>query len=158
MSTSIVSGWLPVFLFWLTVAVCAIAVVLRRDVLKEFAIGIPIGIVFVALLFVGLHVTQVLPPGAPQSLYVWLTIACLMAGLVLAGWRRVHWPRRISGVAAIVLAVVSAGAAVNQTFTYYPTLARLSARTPTISSTMRSSPRCATRWPSPVSSPTTEPR
>ena len=125
MSTSIVSGWLPVFLFWLTVAVCAIAVVLRRDVLKEFAIGIPIGIVFIVLLFVGLHITQAIPPGAPQSLYVWLTIACLMAGLVLAGWRRVHWPRRISGVAAIVLAVVSAGAAVNQTFTYYPTLARL---------------------------------
>jgi poly(3-hydroxybutyrate) depolymerase len=125
MGTSIVSGWFPVFLFWLTVAVCAIAVVLRRDVLKEFAIGIPVGIVFVALLFVGLHVTQAIPPGAPQSLFVWLTVACLMAGLVLAGWRRVHWPRRISGVAAIVLAVVCAGSAVNQTFTYYPTLARL---------------------------------
>jgi poly(3-hydroxybutyrate) depolymerase len=125
MSTSIISGWFPAFLFWLTVAVCAIAVILRRDVLKELAIGIPIGIVFVALLFVGLHVTTAIPPGAPQSLYVWLTVACLMAGLVLAGWRRVHWPRRISGVAAIVLAVVSAGSAVNQTFTYYPTLARL---------------------------------
>jgi len=125
MSTSIVSGWFPVFLFWLTVAVCAIAVVLRRDVLKEFAIGIPVGIVFVVLLFVGLHVTQAIPPGAPQSLYVWLTVACLAAGLVLAGWRRIHWPRRISGVAAIVLAVVSAGSAVNQTFTYYPTVARL---------------------------------
>ena len=46
---SIVAGWFPVFLFWATVAVCAIAVVLRRDVLKEFAIGIPVGIVFVAL-------------------------------------------------------------------------------------------------------------
>jgi poly(3-hydroxybutyrate) depolymerase len=122
---SIVSGWLPVALFWVTVAVCAIAVVLRRDVLKEFAIGIPIGIVFAVLLFVGLHLTQQIPPGAPSSLNVWLTVACLMAGLVLAGWRRVHWPRRISGLVAIVLALVTAGSVVNQTFVYYPTFARL---------------------------------
>jgi hypothetical protein len=122
---SIVSGWFPVFLFWVTVAVCAIAVVLRRDVLKEFAVGIPIGIVFAVLLFVGLHITQAIPPGAPSSLNVWLTVACLMAGLVLAGWRRVHWPRRISGLAAIVLALVTAGSVVNQTFVYYPTFARL---------------------------------
>ncbi len=122
---SIVSGWFPVFLFWATVAVCLIAVALRRDVLKEFAIGIPIGIAFVVLLFVGLRLTQAIPAGAPRSMYVWLCVACLVAGLVLAGWRRAHWPRRIAGVVAIVLAVVSAGSAANQTFAYYPTFARL---------------------------------
>jgi S-formylglutathione hydrolase FrmB len=124
-SISIVSGWLPVALFWVTVAVCLIAVVLRRDVLREFAIGIPIGIVFAVLLFVGLHLTQQIPVGAPRSLYVWLCVACLLAGLVVAGWRRVHWPRRIAGVTAVVLALVSAGSAVNQTFSYYPTFDRL---------------------------------
>ena len=124
-SISIVSGWLPVFVFWVAVAVCLIAVVLRRDVLREFAIGIPIGIVFIVLLFVGLHVTQAIPVGAPRSLYVWLSVACLMAGLVVAGWHRAHWPRRIAGVAAVVLAIVSAGSAVNQTFSYYPTFDRL---------------------------------
>ena len=122
---SIVSGWFPVFLFWATVAVCLIAVVLRRDVLKEFAIGIPIGIAFVVLLFVGLHLTQAIPTGAPRSMYVWLGVACLMVGLVAAGWHRAHWPRRIAGLVAIVLAVVSAGSAANQTFAYYPTFARL---------------------------------
>ena len=76
---SIVSGWFPVFLFWATVAVCLIAVALRRDVLKEFAIGIPIGIAFVVLLFVGLRLTQAIPAGAPRSMYVWLCVACLMA-------------------------------------------------------------------------------
>jgi len=122
---SIVSGWFPVFLFWVTVAVCLIAVVLRRDVLKEFAIGIPVGIAFIGLLVVGLRLTQAIPAGAPRSMYVWLGVACLVAGLVLAGWRRAHWPRRIAGVAAVVLAVVSAGSAANQTFAYYPTFARL---------------------------------
>src|SRR5262249_11350642 len=63
--------------------------------------------------------------GAPRSMYVWLCVACLVAGLVAAGWRRAHWPRRIAGVVAIVLAVVSAGSAANQTFPYYPTFARL---------------------------------
>jgi S-formylglutathione hydrolase FrmB len=122
---SIVSGWFPVFLFCVTVVVCLIAVVLRRDVLKEFAIGIPIGIVFTVLLFVGLNLTHQIPVGAPRSLYVWLCVACLLAGLVVAGWRRAHWPRRIAGVAAVLLAVVSAGSAVNQTFSYYPTFDRL---------------------------------
>ena len=113
---SIVSGWFPVFLFWVTVAVCLIAVVLRRDVLKEFAIGIPVGIAFIGLLVVGLRLTQAIPAGAPRSMYVWLGVTCLVAGLVLAGWRRAHWPRRIAGVAAVVLAVVSAGSAVNRAF------------------------------------------
>ena len=122
---SIVAGWFPVFLFWATVAVCVIAVVLRRDVLKEFAIGVPIGVVFAVLLFAGLHITQAIPTGAPRSLYVWLIVTCLVAGLVAAGWRRAHWPRRIAGLAAIVLAVVSAGSAANETFDYYPTFDRL---------------------------------
>jgi S-formylglutathione hydrolase FrmB len=124
-SLSIVDGWFPVALFWVTVAACLIAVVLRRDVLHEFLIGIPIGIVFAVVLFVVLAVTQQIPPGAPRSLYVWLCVACLMAGLVVAGWHRAHWPRRISGVVAVLLAVVSAGSAVNQTFAYYPTFDRL---------------------------------
>ncbi len=122
---SIVSGWFPAFLFWVTVALCVIAVVARRDVLKEFAIGIPIGIAFVVLLFAGLHLMQAVPDGAPRSMYVWLGVACLVAGLVAAGWHRAHWPRRIAGLVAVVLAVVSAGSAANQTFAYYPTFARL---------------------------------
>jgi len=122
---SIVAGWFPVLLFWATVAVCVMAVVLRRDVLKEFAIGVPIGIGFVVLLFAGLHLTQAIPVGAPRSLYVWLIVVCLVAGLVLAGWRRAHWPRRVCGIVAVFLAVVSAGSAANQTFQYYPTFDRL---------------------------------
>src|SRR5690348_8448228 len=64
---SIVSGWFPVFLFFVTVGVCLTAVVLRRDVLKEFAIGIPVGIAFVVLLAIVLHITQEIPVGAPRS-------------------------------------------------------------------------------------------
>jgi S-formylglutathione hydrolase FrmB len=128
-SVSVVSGWLPVLLFWVTVAVCMVAVVLRRDVLHEFAIGIPIGIVFAVLLFLGFALTGAIPAGAPRSMYIWLTVACLMTGLVLAGWHRAHWPRRISGILAVVLAVLSAGSAVNQTFQYYPTFDRLFGKT-----------------------------
>ena len=108
-NVSIVAGWFPVFLFWTTVAVCVAAVVLRRDVLKEFAFGIPIGIAFAALLFTWLHFAQAIPAGAPQSLYLWLIATCLVAGLVLAGWRRARWARRIAGLIAIVLALVVGG-------------------------------------------------
>ena len=124
-SISIVSGWFPVALFWTTVACCLIAVVLRRDLLHECAIGIPVGIAFVVLLYVGFHLTQAIPAGAPQSMYVWLCVASLVGGLVVAGWRRAHWPRRICGIMAVFLAVVSAGSAVNETFAYYPTFDRL---------------------------------
>jgi S-formylglutathione hydrolase FrmB len=122
---SIVSGWFPFVLFWLTVVVCVVAVVMRRGVLMEFAIGIPLGIILIVGLFVGLHFGEPVPPGAPRSLYLWLGAACLIAGLVIAGWHTAHWPRRIFGLFAIVLAVVSAGSSVNQTFDYYPTLDRL---------------------------------
>jgi S-formylglutathione hydrolase FrmB len=128
-NVSIVGGWFPTLLFWVTIAVCVIAVVLRRDVLKEFALGIPAGLVLVVLLFTGLHLTQAVPTGAPRSLYVWLCVTCLVAGLVLAGWRRAHWPRRICGIVAVLLTVLSAGSAVNQTFAYYPTFDRLFGKT-----------------------------
>ncbi len=122
---SIVAGWFPVFLLWLTIAACVVAVVLRKDALREFAIGIPIGIVLAVALFLVLHFTGAIPAGAPRSMYVWLLVACLVTGLVLAGWRRANWPRRIAGVLAIALTVLSAGSAANATFQYYPTFSRL---------------------------------
>jgi S-formylglutathione hydrolase FrmB len=122
---SIVTGWFPAFLIWLTVAVAVIAVVLRRDVLREWAIGLPIGIGLVVLLLLALHFTGVIPAGAPQSMYVWLIVACVVAGLVAAGWHRANWARRVAGVVAVVLTVVTAGSAANQTFQYYPTFDRL---------------------------------
>jgi hypothetical protein len=126
---SIVSGWFPFVLLWATIGVCAITAVLRRDVLMEFAIGIPLGLVFVIGLFLTLHFGHSVPTGAPRTLYLWLGAACLMAGLVLAGWHAAHWPRRAFGVVAVVLAVVSAGSSVNETFQYYPTLDRLLGKT-----------------------------
>ena len=33
-------------------------------------------------------------------MYVGLTVACLMVGLVVAGWHQAHWPRRIPGILA----------------------------------------------------------
>ena len=122
---SIVAGWFPVVLLWLTIAACVVAVVLRKDALREFAIGIPIGIVLAVALFLVLHFTGAIPAGAPRSMYVWLLVACLVIGLVLAGWRRANWPRRIAGVLAILLTVLSAGSAANATFQYYPTFSRL---------------------------------
>jgi S-formylglutathione hydrolase FrmB len=122
---SLISGWFPLTLFWVTVAACLFAVVLRRDVLHEFLIGIPIGIVLMVALFAWIHFTAQIPPGAPKSLNVWLIIACLLAGLVIAGWRRGNWTHRISGLVAILLTVVAAGSTVNATFDYYPTFNRL---------------------------------
>ena len=52
-----------------------------------------------------------------------------MAGLVLAGWRRAGWPRRILGVGAVGLCILSAGSAANQAFQYYPTFDRLLGKT-----------------------------
>ena len=124
-SISIVAGWFPVLLLWLTIAVCVVAVVLRKDALREFAIGIPMGIVLAVALFLLLHFTGAIPAGAPRSMYVWLLVACLVIGLVLAGWRRANWSRRIAGILAILLTVLSAGSAANATFQYFPTFSRL---------------------------------
>jgi enterochelin esterase-like enzyme len=122
---SIVSGWFPVVLLSTTVTVSVIAVILRRGVLMEFALGIPAGVVLLAVLLAILHFEHAVPRGTPRSLSLWLGVACLMIGLVVAGWRTAHWTHRVFGVAAIVLAAASAGSSVNQAFQYYPTLARL---------------------------------
>ena len=124
-SVSIVTGWFPTFLICLTIAISVIAVVLRKDVLRVFAIGIPIGIILAVAMLLTLHFTGVIPAGAPQSMFVWLIVACVVAGLVAGGWHRAHWPRRIAGVLAILLTVLTAGSAANQTFQYYPTFSRL---------------------------------
>ncbi len=129
LSFSIVSGWFPPLLFWVTVLTCVGAVVVRRGVLMEFAIGIPIGALFVAGLFIGLDVAGSVPTGAPTSLYLWLAVACLVAGLVVAGWHTAGWGRRVFGIFAVVLAVVTAGSSVNQALQYYPTLDRLFGKT-----------------------------
>jgi enterochelin esterase-like enzyme len=128
-STSIVQGWFPPTLAWVTIGICVLAVVVRRDVLREFAIGLPIGIVLVLVLLGVLQVTQEVPAGAPRSLYVWLIAACVVAGLVMAGWRRAHWGRRIAGLVAILLTIVTAGSAANATFQYYPTFDTLMGKT-----------------------------
>jgi enterochelin esterase-like enzyme len=122
---SIVSGWFPVALFWVTLAAVVVSVVWRHDWKWEFAIGIPLGIVFIVVLFVALHLFEPIPAGAPHSMYLWLGAACLVGGLVIAGWHMAHVWRRILGVLAVILAVVSAGSAANVTFAYYPTLSRL---------------------------------
>ncbi len=88
-SISIVSGWFPVLLSRVTAAVCVIAVVLRRDVRREFAVGIPVGLAFAVLLYAALRLTQAIPAGAPRSMYAWLGVTCLVAGLVLASADRV---------------------------------------------------------------------
>ena len=106
-----------------------VAVATRRDVLREFAIGIPIGIGFSVVLFAGLAITGAIPAGAPRSMYVWLIVTCLVAGLILAGWRRVGWFRRIVGVGAVGLCLLSAGSVANQAFQYYPTFDRLLGKT-----------------------------
>jgi len=122
---SIISGWFPTALFWTTLAVVVVSVVWRHGWKMEFLIGIPIGIVFVVLLFLFLHLFQPIPAGAPRSMYLWLGAACLVGGLVVAGWHTAHWWRRALGALAILLAVVSAGSDANVTFGYYPTVARL---------------------------------
>ena len=123
---SIIDGWFPVALFWVTVVPCVTAAVLRRDVLPEFAIGIPIGIGIAVLLLRGasphagdpdrrtpVHVRMAVR-GVPHD-RAW----CSPGGggptgpAASAAWSRSSWP------------LVSAGSAVNQTFAYYPTFDRL---------------------------------
>jgi len=128
-NTSIVQGWFPPTLAWVTVGLAVLAVALRRDVLRELAIGLPIGIGFIVLVFGYLQLTHTVPVGAPRSLYIWLIVACVVAGLVLAGWRRANWYRRIAGLVAVLLTVLTAGSTANQTFQYYPTFDRLLGKT-----------------------------
>ena len=91
----------------------------------QLPIGIPISFVLTVLTAVAIHVFNLVPDQFPSSFYLWAWLIWYSLVIIVLGWTRAHWLLRIFSVIALVFSVVAAFTVVNQSFDYYPTLARL---------------------------------
>lgn len=59
---------------------------------------------------------------APRSLWIWIGLTGLAAGVLIAGWRGARWWRRGVGALALPLCLLCAGLALNMWVGYFPTV------------------------------------
>jgi len=59
---------------------------------------------------------------APYSLWIWIALTGVAAGVLIAGWRGARWWRRGVSVLAVPVCVLSAGLALNLWVGYFPTV------------------------------------
>jgi len=91
----------------------------------QLPIGIPISFVLTVLTAMAIHVFNLVPDQFPSSFYLWAWLVWYSVVIIVLGWTRAHWLLRTFSVIALVFSVVAAFTVVNQSFDYYPTLARL---------------------------------
>ena len=122
----LITGWFPVTVVIVAVASVVLSVGWLDGAWKwQLPVGIPIGVVLTVLTAVAIHVFNLVPAEFPRSFYLWAWLIWFSLVLIVLGWTRAHWILRSFSVIALVFCVVAAFTVVNQTYDYYPTLARL---------------------------------
>jgi enterochelin esterase-like enzyme len=122
----LITGWFPI-----TVVIVALAsVVLSVGWLDgawrwQLPLGIPISLVLTVLTAVAIHVFKLVPAEFPRSFYLWAWLIWFSLVIIVLGWTKAHWILRTFSVIALVFCVIAAFTAINETYDYYPTLARL---------------------------------
>ena len=128
MDVSLLDGWLPWALRVLTVA--AVVVIIGRRRLRDrgfwlrrmpFVVGgaALFGVLCAVLVRLVLGISDPLP----FDLWFWLSAAALAIGLAVVCWRGSRWWQRTAGPLALLLALLTAGDALDISLGYYPTLA-----------------------------------
>jgi S-formylglutathione hydrolase FrmB len=126
MNISIVSGWVPIVAQVLAVVVLALAVDWRSGRWKrQLGLGVPIAVA------VSVAVTLVVRFGLaessdlPWSASVWGVAFALAVWVAVTGWRVTRWPRRLAGIAAVILTLLVTLDSVNRQTETFPSLERL---------------------------------
>ena len=92
---------------------------------RQLLIGIPVSFVLTVLTGLAIAVFNLVPDDFPISFYLWAWLLWFSVLTIVLGWTKAHWVLRIFPILALVFCVVAAFTVVNQTYDYYPTLARL---------------------------------
>jgi len=123
---SIITGWFPVTVVVIALASVVLSVGWVDGAWKwQLPIGIPISSGLTVLTGLAIHIFDLVPDQFPNSFYLWAWLIWYSVVVVVLGWTRAHWMLRTFSVIAIVFCVIAAFTVVNQTYDYYPTLARL---------------------------------
>ena len=123
---SIIAGWFPLTVVIIAVASVVLSVGWVDGAWKwQLPLGIPISLVLTVLTALAIHVFNLVPDQFPRTFYVWAWLIWYSVVVSILGWSRAHWLLRSFSAIAIVFCVIAAFTVVNQTYDYYPTLARL---------------------------------
>ncbi len=121
---SLMHGWLPLTLQILAAAALVYAIGWRH---REWRlVSLPIA-AFVALAAVAVTHWNIASNGlsgepAPSSLWVWVALTGLAAGVAVLGWRSAGWWRRSVSALAVPMSALCAGLMLNLWVGYFPTV------------------------------------
>jgi enterochelin esterase-like enzyme len=126
LNVDLITGWFPVTVVVVSLASVALSVGWHDGAWKwQLPVGIPASFVLTLLTAVAIHVFNLVPSDFPDSFYLWAWLLWFSVVIIVLGWTRAHWLLRTFSVVALVFCVIAAFTAINQTYDYYPTLARL---------------------------------
>ena len=122
--TSLMHGWVPVTVQVIAavVLVCAIGWRVRR----WRGLRLPLVLVGGVVLAVGAHSyigsVGVASDPAPWSLWIWIGLTGVAAGVLVLGWAGALWRRRTASALAVPLCLLSSALALNLWVGYFPTV------------------------------------
>jgi hypothetical protein len=121
---SLVHGWIPT-----TVQVIAAAALIatigwrtRRWRLVWLPWAVLVGVALAAPAYWYVASEGLAGNPAPHSLWIWIGLSGVAAGVLVAGWRGTRWWRRGASVLALPLCLLSAALALNLRVGYFPTV------------------------------------
>jgi enterochelin esterase-like enzyme len=122
----LITGWFPMTVVIVAVASVVLSVGWHDGAWKwELPIGIPVSFGLTLLTALAIHIFNLVPDEFPTSFYLWAWLLWYSVVIIVLGWTRAHWILRTFSVLAMVFCILAAFTVVNQTFDYYPTMARL---------------------------------
>jgi S-formylglutathione hydrolase FrmB len=123
---SIVSGWLPIVVECVAVAVLACAIDWRGGRWqRQLGIGVPVAVLVSAVTGAVLWLASLVSGGTPWWPLAWGALLVLAVVVAVLGWSATGRVRRIASVAAVVLMAAATLSAVNVRTSTFPTLGRL---------------------------------
>ncbi len=123
---SIVSGWFPTVVIIVAVVSVVFAIGWWDGAWKmQLLLGIPISLALTVVVALCIHIFDLVPDAFPNTFYLWTWLLLFSLVVAVLGFTRAHWALRTFSVLALVFCVVAAFTVVNETYDYYPTLARL---------------------------------
>jgi S-formylglutathione hydrolase FrmB len=121
---SLIYGWVPAVV-QVTAAVVLVSAIGWRSFRWRMLL-LPLTVLLAVVLTVWAHwyIGQLGVTGdpAPRSLWLWIGLTGLAAGVLLMGWRGAQWWRRGASVLAVPLCLLSAALALNLWVGYFPTV------------------------------------
>ena len=124
---SLMHGWLPITVQVVACVALVAAIGWRnrrwRHVWVPWSVLLGVAISVATYWYIGSRGLRDESNPAPYSLWIWVALTGVGAGVLIAGWRGARWKRRTVSVLAVPLCVLCSALALNMWVGYFPTVA-----------------------------------